>query len=196
MRQADRDVEAAEKKKRWDLIIRREGHGQVAAAAADLTTQLSLCTRGHQRIFNWVQSCTSYNVSCLRECGHAGFDPLNSGLSWFRITANKHKSPNLLQMHMQSQPLIRLPYHLQLHFWKADACKNANKLTDPRNPASPDSFPWSLVAGCHDQSQLISCLRRTGFLQQQVSIAKPEVSHWANISRAHIALFCECVSGI
>lgn len=52
MRQADRDVEAVEKKKQWDLIIRQEGHRQVAAAAADLTTQLSLGTRGHRRIFN------------------------------------------------------------------------------------------------------------------------------------------------
>lgn len=34
------------------LIIRQEGHTQVAAVAADLTTQLSVGTRGHQRIFN------------------------------------------------------------------------------------------------------------------------------------------------
>lgn len=40
------------------LIIRQEGHTQVAAVAADLTTQLSAGTRGHQRIFNWVQSST------------------------------------------------------------------------------------------------------------------------------------------
>ena len=52
MRQADRDVEAVEEKQPWDLIIRQEGQTQVAAAAADLTTQLSLGTRGHQRIFN------------------------------------------------------------------------------------------------------------------------------------------------
>lgn len=52
MRQADGDVEAEEKMKRWDLIIHQEGLTQVAAAAADLTTQLSLGTRGHQRIFN------------------------------------------------------------------------------------------------------------------------------------------------
>lgn len=52
MRLADRDVEAVEKKKQWDLIIHQEGHTQVAAAVADLTTQLSLGTRGHQRIFN------------------------------------------------------------------------------------------------------------------------------------------------
>ena len=48
-------MEAVEKMKRWDLIRRQEGHTQVAAAAvvaADLTTQLSLGTRGHHRIFN------------------------------------------------------------------------------------------------------------------------------------------------
>lgn len=52
MRLADRDVEAVEKKKQWDLIICQQGHTQVAAAAADLTTQLSSGTRGHQKIFN------------------------------------------------------------------------------------------------------------------------------------------------
>lgn len=46
------NVEAVEKMEQWDLNIRQEGHTQVAAAAVDLTTQLSLGTRGHQRIFN------------------------------------------------------------------------------------------------------------------------------------------------
>lgn len=61
------NVEAVEKMEQWDLNIRQEGHTQVAAAAVDLTTQLSLGTRGHQRIFNWVQSSTSYTASCARE---------------------------------------------------------------------------------------------------------------------------------
>lgn len=43
--------QALRKMKHWYLIICQE-HTQVAAPVADLTTQLSLGSRGHWRIFN------------------------------------------------------------------------------------------------------------------------------------------------
>ena len=119
------------------LIIRQEGHTQVAAVAADLTTQLSVGTRGHQRIFNWVQSSTLLRFMSqeICSCGLVGSDPPKLwSLKVFRIAANKNKSPDQLQMQMQSQPLITLQCCLQLHLRKADPCKNANKLTDPPPP--------------------------------------------------------------
>lgn len=60
-------MKAVEKKKLWDLIACQQGHKQVAAPQTDLTTQLSLGTRGHPRIFNGVQSSTSYTALRLHE---------------------------------------------------------------------------------------------------------------------------------
>lgn len=138
---------------------------------ADLTTQLSLGSRGHWGKFNWVQSSTSYTASCLGKSVAVDFGPVL--FQRFLSAAKRNKSPNHRGWTQHCNPAA--PYAcISIHG------KTINKPTDPKNTANQELSSWSPVAGCHDDSQPISSLRGTDFLEEPAFAVGPEVSEWAH----------------
>lgn len=141
-------VEAVEKKKQWDLIICQEGHTQVAAAAADLTTQLFLGTRGHRRIFNWVQSSTSYTDSCLRESVAVDLWGLTPKTLVFEGSELLLTKMNLLICY---KCICRASDWLNY----SAVCNSIFEKLIHAKMQTNQLVLLSLVAGCHDKSQPI-----------------------------------------